>query len=207
MNFPFNAAKAGTIGQAVHGTELKISTSGELMIRSPGLFKGYIEDPVATAAAFDADGFFRTGDLAFWCDRRKAWVITGRVGEIFKTATGKFVAPLPIESYLLDHVLVEQACVMGPGLDRPVAVVQLVEAAPPGSREAAERDLHALMKQVNVVLESHERLAAIVVSDSEWSVDNGLLTPTLKIRRRRLEQRYLPELQELTAGPVLWLDT
>jgi long-chain acyl-CoA synthetase len=206
MNFPFDARRAGTIGLPVPGTELKLGETGELMVRSPGLFQGYFDDPAATAAAFDAEGFFRTGDQARWDDERGAWVITGRLGEPFKTAKGKFVVPQAIESRLMSHALVEQACVMGRGLDQPAAVVQLIGTAMAVSRDGVERDLRALMRQVNAAVGSHERLAMIAVSPVAWDVDSGLLTPTMKIRRHFIEQRFLPLLPDPRHGEICWLD-
>ena len=122
-NIPFEARRLGTIGVPVEGTELKISDEGELLIRSPGLFTEYFKQPELTAEAFTEDGFFRTGDRAEWDEERRGYRITGRVKDIFKTAKGKYVAPVPIEARLSANPLLEQVCVLGAGMPAPAAIV------------------------------------------------------------------------------------
>jgi long-subunit acyl-CoA synthetase (AMP-forming) len=203
-NIPFEARRLGTIGVPVEGTELKISAEGELLIRSPGLFTEYFKQPELTAEAFTQDGFFRTGDRAEWDEERSGYRITGRVKDIFKTAKGKYVAPVPIEARLSSNPLLEQVCVLGAGMPAPVAIVVLSDAARHLSKENVERSLEATLADANKNLESHERLSGVIIADDEWTTENGLLTPTLKIKRDELEARYGPIADKKPGRPVAW---
>lgn len=177
----------GTISKALPGVELATTDDDELLIRCPCLMQGYYRNDELTAESF-TDGFFRTGDRAFIDDA--GWVtITGRVKEVFKTDKGKYVAPVPLESELAKNELIETVCVVGERLEQPVALVQLAEHIDLDMRELRSRLVETL-ERVNATLEPHERLARIIVIKERWTVDNELLTPTLKIRRDALETRY-----------------
>ncbi|MGK7295825.1 MAG: AMP-binding protein [Candidatus Wenzhouxiangella sp. M2_3B_020] len=178
----------GTISRALPGAELKTSDDDELLIRCPCMMTAYYKQDDLTAESFDDDGFFRTGDRAFIDD--DGWVtITGRVKEVFKTTKGKYIAPVPLESELAKNELVEQVCVVGERLDQPVALVQLAEHSHLDMREL-RRQLVDTLERVNETLESHERISRIIVIKQPWTVENELLTPTLKIRRDAIEKRY-----------------
>ena len=189
-NMPYKAGRIGTIGVPLEGTELKVSDAGELLIRCPGLFTEYFKQPELTADSFADDGFFRTGDKAHWDDKCGGYRITGRVKDIFKSAKGKYVVPVPIESRLSANPLLEQVCVIGSGLPAPVGVVVLSEAGRGLPRESVEESLAATLKSTNGQLESHERLSSMLIVNDEWTTENGLLTPTLKVKREQLEARY-----------------
>lgn len=203
-NLPFQSKRLGTIGTPPEGTELKISEKGELLIRCPGLFTEYYKQPELTDESFTEDGFFRTGDKAEWDEKCEAYRITGRVKDIFKSAKGKYVAPVPIESRLSANPLLEQICVIGSGLPAPIAVVVLAEAALHLPRETVAESLEATRVDANDHLESHERLSNIFVTDDEWTTENGLLTPTLKVKREQLEARYLSSLGRKFDATVIW---
>ena len=203
-NIPFEARRLGTIGVPVEGTELKISDEGELLIRSPGLFTEYFKQPELTAEAFTEDGFFRTGDRAEWDEERRGYRITGRVKDIFKTAKGKYVAPVPIEARLSANPLLEQVCVLGAGMPAPAAIVVLSDAARHLPKETVEKSLEATLADTNKHLESHERLSGFLIVDDEWTTGNGLLTPTLKIKRDDLEDRYSSIVDKKPGRPVAW---
>ena len=189
-NTPFQHRRIGTIGVPIEGTEMKLSEEGEILLRSPGLFREYHKQPALTREVFTEDGFFHTGDKAEWDEQVEAFRITGRVKDIFTSAKGKYVTPVPIESSLSGNPLLEQVCVMGSGLPAPVAVVVLSEAAHHLPRENVGNSLKATLDDVNRHLESHERLSNMIVVDDEWTTENGLLTPTLKVKRDVLEERY-----------------
>lgn len=189
-NMPFRSECIGTIGVPLPGTEMKLSDEGEILIRSPGLFSQYYKQPELTAEVFAADGFFHTGDKGEWLEDRQAFRITGRVKELFKSAKGKYVAPAPIEGKLAGNPLVEQVCVMGAGLRAPVAVVIPTAAAREMPCEDVDSSLEATLHAVNDMLESHEQLSTLYVIDDPWTVENELLTPTMKIKRDKLEARY-----------------
>lgn len=177
----------GCIGKALPGVELKTGANDELLIRCPSLMQGYYRQPEMTAQAFE-DGFFKTGDRVFIDP--EGWVtITGRVKELFKTNKGKYIAPVPLESLLARNALIEQACVIGEHLDQPLALIQLAEHIAL-DLTTLQQQLLATLEAVNRELEPHERIARLLVVAERWTVDNELLTPTLKIRRDALEARY-----------------
>jgi len=194
------SVRAGFVGSAVEGVEAKLDEHHELLIRSPMNMLGYYKDPEATRASFTEDGFFRTGDLAR-IDMDGQLQIVGRLKEQFKTSKGKYVAPAPIESQLLAHPVVEACCLMGAGLPRPFAVVLLAEETRKAVRQASERatvehTLQDLLKNVNSHLDPHEQLGFVAVAEGPWTVSNGFVTPTLKIKRNVLEHRYQPCAEE-----------
>jgi long-chain acyl-CoA synthetase len=204
------SVRPGYVGCAVSGVEAKVSEGSELLIRGPMNMLGYYKDPEGTRASFTADGFFRTGDLAR-IDPDGQLKISGRLKEQFKTSKGKYVIPTPIESQLLAHPVVEACCLMGDGMPRPFAVVLLAEetrkaAASPVERAAVERTLLDLMNAVNAQLDPHEQIGFVVVAEGPWSVQNGLVTPTLKIKRNVLESRYRPSTGDWAGQnrPVIW---
>lgn len=203
-NVPFHARRTGTIGIPLEHTELKISDEGELLIRSPGLFTEYYKQPELTKESFTEDGFFRTGDKAEWDERKKGFRITGRVKDIFKSAKGKYVAPVRIESLLSANPLLDQICVVGHGLPAPIALVVAGEAAQDMPRTQVADSLKATLSEVNGQLESHERLSNIMVVKDEWTTENGLLTPTLKAKRDVIEERYHATLEKGLKAPVAW---
>jgi len=203
-NTPFEHRRIGTIGVPLEGTEMKLSDEGEILIRSPGLFREYYKQPELTREVFTDDGFFHTGDKAEWEEDVQAFRITGRVKDIFKSAKGKYVTPVPIESSLSSNPLLEQVCVMGSGLPAPVGIVVLSDAAQHLPRENVETSLKATLADVNRHLESHERLSNLVVVDDEWTTENGLLTPTLKVKRDILEARYKPLISQTFPAPIAW---
>ncbi len=200
-NNPFNAKRLGTIGVPQNCVEMKLSDEGEVLIRGDAIFKEYYANPKATAEAF-ADGWFRTGDRAR-VDNDGSWSIIGRVKEQFKTAKGKYVAPVPIESLLARNPDIEQVCVLGSGRKQPLAIAVLSEQARDRTQSTHNRLVDTL-NEVNSELESHQRLDHLVISDEEWSIENDLLTPTLKIKRNKLEDRYGDYLLRSLEEPVVW---
>jgi len=200
---PFDLNKVGTIGKAVEGFDLKISDVGEVLIKGPAVFKEYYKNPEVTAESFTDDGYFRTGDKAD-IDAEGYLKITGRVKDIFKSGKGKYVAPVPIESKLASNLLIEQLCVMGSGLPTAMVVIVLSkEVADDMSKEEIEESLVATVTEVNGQIEKHEVVGGIRIIDEAWTIENGLLTPTMKVKRAELEEKYLPTL-EGQKDTVVW---
>jgi long-subunit acyl-CoA synthetase (AMP-forming) len=204
-NLPFRNECIGTIGAPLPGTEMKLSDKGEVLIRCPGLLTEYYKQPELTAEVFTDDGFFHTGDKGEWQEDIQAFRITGRVKDLFKSGKGKYVAPVPIEGKLAGNPLIDQVCVMGAGLRAPVAVVVPSAAAREASRESSSSSFEKTLREVNGMLESHERLSTIFVVEDPWTIENGLLTPTMKIKRDKLEARY-DELIRQDGGTIVWCD-
>lgn len=194
--YPFNAKKLGTIGKAVEGFDLKISDAGEVLIKGPAVFTEYYKNPEATAESFTEDGYFCTGDKADM-DADGYLRITGRVKDIFKSGKGKYIAPVPIESKLASNVLIEQLCVMGSGLPAAMVVIVLSkEVSDKMSKSEIEESLLTTVVEVNGQIEKHEVVGGIRIVDEAWTIENGLLTPTMKVKRAELEEKYLPMLED-----------
>ncbi len=191
---------AGTVGRAQAGVTCRIADTGEILVKSPGTMLGYYKNPELTAETIDAEGFLHTGDRG-QIDASGKLTITGRVKELFKTSKGKYVAPAPIESQLLSRGELEQACVSGANLAQPFALVVLAEHLRKkslGGEDKVEvtRLLQLHLTQLNAKLDPHEQLEKLIVMREEWTVDNGLLTPTLKLKRSAIEARYAPRVTE-----------
>lgn len=202
--FPFRSDKIGSIGKAIDGLEIKLSGEGEILVRGDGVFKEYYRDEKMTAATFTEDGWMRTGDRGS-IDADGYLRITGRVKELFKSGKGKYVAPVPIESMMLQNQLIEQICVMGSGLPKPMAVVVLAAETSTGlSQEEIANSLENTMTQVNRQLEKHECLGGVCITRETWAVGNGLLTPTLKIKRDVLEEKYQSLIERQSGAAVVW---
>jgi long-chain acyl-CoA synthetase len=203
-------ASVGTVGKPLPDVQARIADDGEVLVKSPGRMVGYYKMPELNAESFTDDGFFRTGDLGRY-DEQGRLVLTGRKKELFKTAKGKYVAPAPIENRLNEHPMVELSLVSGPGQPAAYAVLVLDEnlrptLGDPAVRERVETELTALLSAVNEALASHERLQMLVVAREPWSIEAGTLTPTMKIKRARIEAEVAPVVDRwyLSAAPVVW---
>lgn len=202
--------RVGYVGKACDGVECKLSPEGEVLVKSPGTMLGYYKAPELTAEMFTEDGFLKTGDRGE-LDADGRLKITGRVKELFKTSKGKYVAPAPIENKLLLHSDVEQALVTGNGFPQPYGMVVLSEQARKRVSDAAERQqlastLESHLSEVNATLDQHEQLDLLVVVSDEWTIENGLLTPTMKLKRSAIETKYgelAPSWYE-EKKPVVW---
>ena len=208
-NLP-GANRIGSVGRAMPGADMRIyepdeKGEGEIQYKHAGVTPGYYKDPEKTAELFTADGWLRTGDRGR-IDADGYLFITGRVKDIFKTLKGKYVAPAPIEGALSRNTDIDQLCFVGAGLKQPIMVITLVQPNEK-SREEIEQGLIADMEAVNAKLEAHEQIAKIVVAKEAWTIDNNIMTPTMKVKRNVVEQRYMP-LLEKTAGDyktkVVW---
>jgi long-subunit acyl-CoA synthetase (AMP-forming) len=192
-------SEPGYVGIANPGVQARISPEGEILIKSPGQMVGYYKRPDLDAESFTADGFFHTGDLG--SKRPDGQLkVTGRLKELFKTSKGKYVAPAPIENLLNIHPLIESSMVSGLGQPAAYAVVVLGEEfrpkqGDPAFRADAQAQLAKLLDQVNAQVPDYEKLQMIVVAKDPWSIENGCLTPTMKIRRSRIETVVEPKVE------------
>jgi long-subunit acyl-CoA synthetase (AMP-forming) len=201
----------GMVGAPATGVEARISASGEIEVRSPGLMMGYYKQPELTAEVMTEDGYFKTGDRGVYEDGMLR--ITGRVKELFKTSKGKYVAPVPLENLLSADGMIEQCCVAGSGRPACYATLQLAESLranydDPDFREATGEHLEQLLAKVNAQVENYEALQFLAVVREPWQVENDFLTPTLKIKRDVIESTYEPRLDAWYASrkQVIWQD-
>ena len=201
---PFRADKIGSIGKAYDGVDIRIAEEGEIQVKGPCNMIEYYLEPEKTKEVYTADGYLKTGDKGSM-DKDGYIRITGRLKEIFKTAKGKYIAPVPIESKLMGNSNIEQVCVTGSHLKQPIALMVLSVAAQKLNSDALKQSLLATLEEVNADLESHEVLDRLVVMKDEWTVDNGLLTPTLKVKRHILEERFASLIDTEMTGKVILL--
>lgn len=180
--------KIGSIGRVVGDVEVRISDEGELLVRAPGLATGYYKNPEKTAETF-RDGWVHTGDKAR-IDEDGFIFLTGRVKDYFKTIQGKYVAPTPIENEFAKHPHTEQICLLGRGYSKTVMVCVPSALAQQADREELLAALQEHANLVNETVDKHARIGAVIVSTEAWTIDNGLLTPTMKIRREQIEEQF-----------------
>lgn len=188
LNHPFRSEKIGTVGNAGPGIELKIAEDDEILVRGAGMFSGYYKNEEASKAAFNAEGWLHTGDIGF-LDDEGYLTIQGRKNDTFKTAKGKFVAPVPIEKRLFELSNIEMMCVIGSGLPAPI-LLAIPHDFPNFDRERYERKAKHVIETINQELESHAQIKGVLMIKEPWSIENGILTPTLKIKRHLLEKKY-----------------
>ncbi|GAB2673050.1 AMP-dependent synthetase/ligase [Thalassiella azotivora] len=210
------ATRIGTVGRPLPGFEVRIAEDGEIRVRGGHVFRGYFNNPEATAAAFDEDGWFRTGDLGA-VDADGFLTITGRSKEILVTAAGKNVSPAPLEDVVRGHVLVSQAMVVGDGRNHVAALVTLdAESVAAwleqnGRPPTAVADLvddpqvraevqHAV-DSANATVSAAERIRRFRILPVDFTEDAGYLTPTLKLKRAVVMRDFAADVESLyTAG-------
>ncbi|MFN1550513.1 AMP-binding protein [Vibrio natriegens] len=188
INYPFRADKIGTVGNAGPGIELKIADDSEIMVRGKGLFSGYYKNDIATQESFDSEGWLHTGDIGA-IDADGYLTIQGRKKDTFKTAKGKFVSPVPIEKKLFEYSRIEMMCLIGLGLPGPILLV-VPHDFPHFDKDRYERSTRKVIERMNKELASHEQIKGVLMIKEPWNIENGVLTPTLKIKRHVLEQKY-----------------
>jgi long-chain acyl-CoA synthetase len=186
--------RAGFVGNASPYADTRISDEGEIQIKGPMNLMGYYKNPDLTQHAFTDDGYFHTGDRGE-IDEQGRLRIVGRLKEEFKTTKGKYVVPAPIEKLLSLSTMFESVCVLGSGMSAPFCMAVLVPdlriaTESPLHRETLSKVLAHELDRVNSHLDPHEQLRFLVICHQPWTADNGLLTPTLKVRRTTLEERF-----------------
>jgi len=212
VNTPVNH-RIGTVGKILPNIEVRIAEDGEILVRGPSVFKGYWNRPVETKAALQ-DGWFKTGDIGN-IDADGYLSVTDRKKDLIKTSGGKFIAPQPIENALKLNPYVGVAAILGDRRKFPAVMIspnftRLEEWArengiPFSSRSelTANSKVHRLYEGVveeqNQNLARFEKLKRVIVVPDEFTAENGALTPTLKLRRRVIEERYKQQIDELYA--------
>ena len=186
----------GTVGPAMPGVEVKTDDDGELLIRSETIFAGYLKDEEATGAVLTEDGWLRSGDVGE-IDADGFVTITDRKKDIIVTAGGKNVAPQNIENSLKASRFVSQALVVGDRRPYVTALITLDE----GEVAKANGDVHAFVEEVvegvNRDLSRYEQIKRFAIVSREFSAEEGEVTPTLKLKRRVIEERFADEIERL----------
>ena len=180
--------KIGSVGQALPLCDVKLSEKKEILIKHDALMDGYYKDEEQTHETIK-DGWLYTGDEGE-IDSEGFLKITGRVKDIFKTSKGKYVAPSPIELKLSANKNIEQVCVVGDGIPQPIALIVLSDRGKNKTKEDLISSLDKTLEVVNPKLEKHEKIHNIIIVKEEWTIENNLLTPTMKIKRNAIEKIY-----------------
>ncbi|MFK7904226.1 MAG: AMP-binding protein [Chitinophagales bacterium] len=188
---PKGKCKIGTVGTVMPGVDCKISDIGEILVKSKATMQGYYKEPEKTADTMTEDGYLKTGDQGE-IDANGYLKITGRVKDIFKTAKAKYVAPSPIELKLSRNHYIEQVCVVGTGMPQPMAMIVLTEEGMKTDRSEVAESLQETFAEVNPTLAKHEKLKKAIIMQEAWTVENEMLTPSLKIKRNPLEKKFSP---------------
>ena len=183
-----NKINVGSVGQALPLCDVKLSDEKEILIKHDALMDGYFKDEEETNKTI-VDGWLHTGDEGA-IDENGFLKITGRVKDLFKTSKGKYVAPSPIEMKLSANKNIEQVCVVGTQLPQPIAIVVLSERGENKAKADLILSLRTTMEVVNPKLEGHEKIHNFIVVKEDWTVENKLLTPTMKIKRNAIEKLY-----------------
>lgn len=208
----FAANRMGSVGPALVGSEIKIAEDGEILLKGPGVFDGYYNNPEATARAFTEDGWFKSGDIGT-IDEDGFLTITDRKKNLIITAAGKNIPPAPIEQKLIEHPLIGQVVVHG---DRRKYLVALFTPDSEVLQVWAEQhnkahlsiaelvndpdvlaELNAHVEAVNATLASFETIKYFTYLPEEFTTENGVLTPSMKIKRRVVGAKYADVLDEM----------
>jgi long-chain acyl-CoA synthetase len=212
-----DAFRFGTVGKPLPRFEVKLAEDGELLIKSETVFQGYFKDPEATAAVLGPDGWLRTGDIAE-IDEDGFIRITDRKKDIIVTAGGKNVAPQNLENDLKSSKYVSQAVVVGDRKPYVAALITLeaeevgkwaAEQGIDGGLEELSRDervrelIQGVVDDVNAERSRYEQIKRFTILPRDFTMDDGELTPTLKLKRRVVTERFARELEELYAGETL----
>lgn len=183
--------KIGTVGKFTVGAKAKLSEIGEICVKNDCLMLGYYKNPEETAKAFDSQGYLKTGDLGEY-DHDGYLTITGRAKDQFKTDKGKYISPAPMELELSKNPDIEQVCIVGMGIPQPIMLIIPSEMGKKKSEQELSESLLQSILDINPSLEKHEKIEKAVVMKEDWTVENGLMTPTLKIKRSHVEKIHRP---------------
>jgi long-chain acyl-CoA synthetase len=206
------AVKVGTVGRPIRNVQVRIAADGEIEVKGPGVMQGYYQKEAETAAAFTDDGWFRTGDIGE-LDEDGFLRITDRKKELFKTSGGKYIAPSRIEQMVRSSRFVSQAVLVGDGRKFPAALIvpnfeMLASYATLKELDISTsegfckhpRIIDLFARQIESATKSlaqFEKIKAFALLESELTVENGELTPTLKVKRRVVDERYKAVIDEI----------
>jgi len=202
---PVGGMKPGKVGKAHEGMKIKIEEgTNEILLQSPLIMNGYYKDPEKTAETIK-DGWLHTGD-AGKLHEDGYLSITGRVKDTFKSEKGKFIIPTKIEHLFSPNSDIEQMCLLGLGMPHPILIVVPSESGVAKPKEQLEASLAETMTSVNKDLPNYTKVGTIVVSNQPFTPENGMLTPTLKVKRFNVQEKYASRLRGYCedAQRIIW---
>lgn len=218
--------KVGSIGLPFPGIEMRLDESGEILVRGPNLMRGYYGHPQETAAVLNAEGWFQTGDVGY-TDEHGHFFITDRKKELFKLSNGKYVAPQQLESLIMQSEFVNQVVVVGAGRKTPAALIvpdwdalqsalaeNAEDAGDSKGKQKSGKNEHAALSRnpaavrlvqrevaaLTAELHDYERVRRVVLLPEEFSIDGGEMTPTLKVKRRVIDEKFGALIEEIYEG-------
>lgn len=194
-----------SVGVAIPYGEVKIDPdTQEILMRSPYMMTGYYKNPEKTAEVL-VDGWMHSGDKGT-IDANGNVRVIGRVKDAFKTSKGSYITPNPMEEVLMKNDYIEQVCVAGLGIPQPIALVNLSEIGLAADKSTVAQSIQDSVLQVNSTRANFEKISTAVIQQETWSIDNDLLTPTLKVKRGNLDARYQKEYLNWheAEGDVIW---
>lgn len=194
-----------SVGQARPYTEVRIDPdSSEILMKSPYVMMGYYKNPEKTAEVLK-DGWMHSGDKGTMDENGYVRII-GRVNDAFKTSKGSYVTPNPLEEHLIENEFIEQTCVVGLGIPQPIAIVNLSEQGKQANQEEVEKSILECVKALNNTRASFEKISTVVIQKESWSEANGCLTPTLKVKRGVLDEKFGPQYAQWhdLADTIIW---
>lgn len=195
--------QAGCVGIPLPGLDIKITDDDEVCFRSPSMTIGYYNNQEKTAEAL-VDGWYHTGDTGKIDENGDLW-ITGRISEVFKTTKGKFIQPIKLEDEFGSLDETAQVMVCGHGKDQPVLLATLTEYGAGLDEDELVTRLSAALNDINSELPAYERVSNIIVTPGEWTIAEGLLTPTMKLKRKTIIEKYKDAIDANHSQPVvLW---
>lgn len=187
---PMDDIRIGMSGKRLEEGQIRVdSDTEEILVKNSWMFTEYYNEPELTKSVFTTDGYYKTGDTGE-LDSDGYLRVKGRVKDTFKTTKGKFIVPVPIENFFADSDFIEQICVVGQGLPQPIGLVQLSEITKNISIEEIKEGLGNMLDIVNDKLNMHEKINKLLVISEKWSLENGFLTPTNKIKRNVIHDTY-----------------
>lgn len=188
-NGPMLDCPPDSVGKAIPRGEVKIHPeTGEILMKTPYMMTGYYKDPELTDEVL-VDGWMHSGDRGTM-DSQGFVRVVGRVKDAFKTSKGSFITPNPLEEILMSNEFIEQVCVAGLTIPNPIAVVNLSEVGTATDKSTVEKSITETLEKLNSKQENYSKVKAVVISNEQWTQDNELLTPTLKVRRGKVDDTY-----------------
>ena len=182
--------KRGSVGIPQPEVQLSIDPSNnEILMRGPFVMKEYFKLPEITEEILK-DGWLHTGDQGH-IDEQGFLYITGRVKDNFKTTKGKYIEPLTLENYFGETTAFDQVCVIGLGIPQPICLAVLSDVGKDIDKNTLSDKLEKMLVEINDKLENYKKISTLVIVKDTWAVENGLLTPTLKIKRNQVDKKYL----------------
>ena len=187
---PIDDIRLGSSGKKLEEGQIKIDPeTNEILVKNNWMFNEYYNEPELTKASFDADDFYKTGDTGE-LDADGFLKVKGRVKDTFKTDKGEFIVPSPIEDRFASNTLIEQLCIVGLGMPQPMGLIRLSEFCNDMPADEIKTSLLDSLERANEKLHRHEMIQKLICISEVWSVENGMLTPTMKIKRNVIHDAY-----------------